>query len=101
MALNSFLNSDDGGVSGSPHDGSYRRAARELTPLEQLHLHGQQGYGVNIYRGLPPPPSSLKIRIDMQAPYGLWWLCRLNRSSLEEGSNLSHGIDSGECWTIA
>jgi len=54
MALNSFLNSDDGGVGG-PHDGSYRRAARELTPLEQLHLHGQHGYGVNIYRGLQNP----------------------------------------------
>jgi len=84
MALNSILNSDDGtmGTDGQNVPGPYRRAARELTPLEQLHLHGQHGYGVNIYRGLPPPPSSLKIRIDMQAPQGLWWLCSLSDTSV-------------------
>lgn len=72
MALSHHLNSDDGGAT--EHNGHHRRIARELTPLEQIHLHGHLGYGVNIYRGIPPPPSSLKIRVDLQAPEGLWWV---------------------------
>mmetsp|Transcript_38013 Transcript_38013/g.88856 ORF Transcript_38013/g.88856 Transcript_38013/m.88856 type:complete len:2604 (-) Transcript_38013:319-8130(-) len=83
MALNNFLNADEISSQELAEDesGQYRRVARELTPLEQLHLHGQHGYGVNIYRGLPPPPSSLKIRIEIQAPEGLWWVCQFGKSS--------------------
>jgi len=97
MALNSFLNSDD-----AQSTGQYRRAARELTPLEQLHLHGQHGYGVNIYRGLPPPPSSLKIRIDIQASRGLWWTCRLSDTSVQPGARgQAKTADLENCWTVA
>ena len=56
------------------------QTARELTQLEQLHLHGRQGYGVNIYRGLPPPPASLKIRLDVRSDLGAWWVCRLGEA---------------------
>ncbi|CAE7807180.1 unnamed protein product [Symbiodinium sp. CCMP2592] len=54
---------------------------RELTPMEQLHLHGQHGFGTNIFRGLPPPPSNLKVRIDIVAPDGLWWVCSLSTAT--------------------
>ncbi|CAE7871789.1 Ank2 [Symbiodinium microadriaticum] len=54
---------------------------RELTPMEQLHLHGQHGFGTNIFRGLPPPPSNLKVRIDIVAPDGLWWVCSLSTAA--------------------
>jgi len=101
MALNSFLNSEDVADSGDRFGGSnpYRRVARELTHLEQLHLHGQHGYGVNIYRGLPPPPSSLKIRIDVQAPKGLWWVCSLSGGSPPTASR-GNSIDSNS-WAVA
>lgn len=88
VIINSSLTADDvaaqsyqQGVAGS---NPYRRVARELTPLEQLHLHGQHGYGVNIYRGLPPPPSSLKIRIDVNAPQGMLWVCSLPGTQPED-----------------
>lgn len=81
MALNRCL---DGSSGSSPRSGGleessgtlYRRTARELTPLEQLHLHGQHGYGVNIFRGLHPPPASVKIRVEVSVPKGMWWVCR-------------------------
>lgn len=86
-ALNGSPHSGAGGNSTSPcaSPGSewsgcgdpYKRSARELTPLERLHLHGQQGYGAGIYRGLPPASSSLKIRIDALAPQGFWWVASL------------------------
>ncbi|CAE8679301.1 unnamed protein product, partial [Polarella glacialis] len=73
-SLNSFERSDEGaGPRPSPRQRISTQAPRELTPLEQLQLHGQHGYGVNIYRGLPPPPSNLKIHIELNAPLGLWW----------------------------
>lgn len=104
MALNSFINTDDGGQEASP----YRRTARELTPLEQLHLHGQHGYGVNIYRGLPPPPSSLKIRIEIQSSQGLWWVCKLGGATAPapkaKSSSTQHtkGQVEGDCeWAFA
>lgn len=96
MALNSFLNTEN-----AEGEGQYRRQARELTPLEQLHLHGQHGYGVNIYRGLPPPPSSLKIRIDIQAPKGLWWVCRFSGNAKASGPGKTHHSDIDSCWTVA
>lgn len=108
MALNSFLNSEESyAPQDVQHAGGLRRAGRELTPLEQIHLHGQHGYGVNIYRGLPPPPSSLKIRIDVQAPLGLWWVCALPSSPSQVGART--GGASGKaptgapegCWAIA
>ncbi|CAK9113775.1 Vacuolar protein sorting-associated protein 13a [Durusdinium trenchii] len=66
---------------------------RELTPMEQLHLHGQHGFGTNIFRGLPPPPSNLKVRIDLVAPLGLWWVCKLGAAG-DEGS-WAVSLDSG------
>jgi len=74
--------------------------------MEQLHLHGQNGYGINIYRGLPPPPSSIKIRVDLQAPYGGWWSCGLNKSvpfdalkPPSSGKDRQH--EDSECWVVA
>jgi len=98
MALNNFLNADDfsGNELAEDEQGQFRRIARELTPLEQLHLHGQHGYGVNIYRGLPPPPSSLKIRIEIQAPDGLWWVCQFGKGSKQASTSVD---TSG--WVIA
>eukprot|EP00913_Durusdinium_trenchii_P035052 g32789.t1 len=61
--------------------------------MEQLHLHGQHGFGTNIFRGLPPPPSNLKVRIDLVAPLGLWWVCKLGAAG-DEGS-WAVSLDSG------
>lgn len=97
MALNNFLNVEDSGNGGAGGDGQSRRAARELTPLEQLHLHGQHGYGVNIYRGLPTPPSSLKVRIDLQAPMGVWWTCHL----VGAAKAINGGSGSKNGWALA
>lgn len=66
---------------------------RELTPMEQLHLHGQHGFGTNIFRGLPPPPSNLKVRIDIVAPLGLWWVCKLGHAA--ETGSWAVALDSG------
>ncbi|CAE7567404.1 Ank2 [Symbiodinium pilosum] len=72
---------------------------RELTPMEQLHLHGQHGFGTNIFRGLPPPPSNLKVRIDIVAPEGLWWVCNLGGSSRIGAAAPNQRDNSWSLWT--
>ncbi|CAJ1449426.1 unnamed protein product, partial [Effrenium voratum] len=76
-SMNSFADEGTlGDIKRSPRS-QLSWQVRELTPMEQLHLHGQHGFGTNIFRGLPPPPSNLKVRIDVVAPVGLWWVCNL------------------------
>lgn len=90
-SINSFAEEGAlGDVKRSPRSQVWQ--VRELTPMEQLHLHGQHGFGANIFRGLPPPPSNLKVRIDVVAPLGLWWVCKLG--GLEE-SSWTAVLDSG------
>jgi len=104
MALNKCMNAESVTSLGGGGNNAFRRSARELTPLEQLHLHGQNGYGINIYRGLPPPPSSIKIRVDLQSPYGLWWSCALNKrtpTALKSRSTGKAFLSDADCWVIA
>lgn len=82
---------------------------RELTPLEKLHLHGQQGYGAGIYRGCPPPQSSMKISVNLNIPEGFFWTCELNVSPYQARNGSTYhaerecsqpGIHS-RCWALA
>lgn len=91
-SINSFAEEGAlGDVKRSPRSQVWQ--VRELTPMEQLHLHGQHGFGANIFRGLPPPPSNLKVRIDIVAPLGLWWVCKLGKVADE--SSWTVALDSG------
>ncbi|CAL1132524.1 unnamed protein product [Cladocopium goreaui] len=91
-SINSFAEEGAlGDVKRSPRSQVWQ--VRELTPMEQLHLHGQHGFGANIFRGLPPPPSNLKVRIDIVAPLGLWWVCKLGKVADE--SSWTVALDAG------
>eukprot|EP00435_Cladocopium_sp_Y103_P067355 s325_g29.t3 len=91
-SINSFAEEGAlGDVKRSPRSQVWQ--VRELTPMEQLHLHGQHGFGANIFRGLPPPPSNLKVRIDIVAPLGLWWVCKLG--NVADDNSWAVALDSG------